>query len=42
MDGSLENDINKDKKIEINKIDPTPFTNNGSPQNISPTNQKKS
>ena len=42
MDGSLENDINKDKKIEINKIDPTPFTNNGSPQNISPNNQKKS
>ena len=42
MDCSLENDINKDKKIEINKIDPTPFTNNGSPQNISPTNQKKS
>ena len=42
MDGSLENDINKDKKIEINKIDPTPFTNNGSSQNISPTNQKKS
>ena len=42
MDGSLENGINKDKKIEINKIDPTPFTNNGSPQNISPTNQKKS
>ena len=42
MDGSLENDINKDKKIEINKIDPTPITNNGSTQNISPTNQKKS
>ena len=29
-------------KIEINKIDPTPFTNKGSTQNNEPTVQKKS
>ena len=29
-------------KIEINKIDPTPFTNKGSTQNNEPTIQKKS
>ena len=37
MDGSLDNDI-KNKKIEINKIDPTPFTSKESNNN---TNTKK-
>ena len=32
MDGSLENNFNN-KQIEINKIDPTPFTNKGSSPN---------
>ena len=37
MDGSLDNDI-KNKKIEINKIDPTPFTSKESNNN---TNTQK-
>ena len=42
MDGSLDNDFNKNNKIEINKIDPTPFTNKSSSQNNESNNPKKS
>ena len=40
MDGSLDNDI-KNKKIEINKIDPTPFTSKESNNNSNTQTQKK-
>ena len=42
MDGSLDNDFNKNNKIEINKIDPTPFTNKSSSQNNESNIPKKS
>ena len=42
MDGSLDNDFNKNNKIEINKIDPTPFTNKSSSQNNETNIPKKS
>ena len=42
MDGSLDNDFNKNNKIEINKIDPTPFTNKSSSQNDESNIPKKS
>ena len=42
MDGSLgDNDINKNQKIEINKIDPTPFTSKESNPNSNSQSQKK-
>ena len=40
MDGSLDDDI-KNKKIEINKIDPTPFTRKESNNNTNTETQKK-
>ena len=40
MDGSLDDDI-KNKKIEINKIDPTPFTSKESNNNTNTQTQKK-
>ena len=40
MDGSLDDDI-KNKKIEINKIDPTPFTSKESNNNTNTETQKK-
>ena len=33
MDGSLDNDFNNNKKIEMNKIDPTPLSNKESTSN---------
>ena len=42
MDGSLDNDFNKNNKIEINKIDPTPFTNKSASQNNESNIPKKS
>ena len=42
MDGSLDNDFNKNNEIEINKIDPTPFTNKSSSQNNESNIPKKS
>ena len=40
MDGSLENNFNN-KQIEINKIDPTPFTNKGSSPNANSQTKNK-
>ena len=40
MNGSLDDDI-KNKKIEINKIDPTPFTSKESNNNTNTETQKK-
>ena len=40
MNGSLDDDI-KNKKIEINKIDPTPFTSKESNNNTNTQTQKK-
>ena len=40
MNGSLDNDFNN-KQIEINKIDPTPFTNKGSSPNSDPQTKTK-
>ena len=41
MDGSLDNDFNNNKKIEMNKIDPTPFSNKESTSNSNQQGQKK-
>ena len=41
MDGSLDNDFNNNKKIEMNKIDPTPFSNKESTSNSNQQVQQK-
>ena len=41
MDGSLDNDFNNNKKIEINKIDPTPLSNKESTSNSNQQVQQK-
>jgi len=41
MDGSLDNDFNNNKKIELNKIDPTPFSNKESTSNSNQQVQQK-
>ena len=41
MDGSLDNDFNNNKKIEMNKIDPTPLSNKESTSNSNQQGQKK-
>ena len=41
MDGSLDNDFNNNKKIEMNKIDPTPLSNKESTSNSNQQVQQK-
>ena len=41
MDGSLDNDFNNNKKIEMNKIDPTPLSNKESTSNSNQKVQQK-
>ena len=41
MDGSLDNDFNNNKKIEMNKIDPTPLSNKESSSNSNQQVQQK-